>query len=365
MVGEVTYKYTPSPWDENAFHRAGGFTIVFFNYNKAPMIERSVQSVLNQDYPCLELLFMDDASSDGSGEAMERLVRSYRGRHKVLVVRNTANQYITGQWNIASRLASGSWLGMFCADDIAHPDRVSIAAQHILGHPTLRGFSTAAVDIDGHTGEVLPDSHYVPSPYFANGLDSPESLVENFRSNGATSFWHISLFEKPLPRVPLDDDYLHYRCYFQNQGVDGPIFFYNSDVKTIDYTIGVGVTSSSSNEIPGEPGVSRRKHIWIQSVKNQKHLAKLSIETLSCLLREYGNYDKFCVAIRRSLLEKEIRAGNTLSRVLLLPELMRYLCSESTSRKFRFKLVKPFAHDFAMEFFGLHFGATVSTLLHK
>ena len=139
MVGEITYNYTPESWSQERFLALGGFTVVFLNYNKARFIERSVASALNQDFPLLEMFFMDDASTDGSGDTMERLVREYRGRHKVTVVRNEVNQYITGQWNIVAKLATGNWFGMFCGDDESYPNRVSLVAKRIRQYPSLRG----------------------------------------------------------------------------------------------------------------------------------------------------------------------------------------------------------------------------------
>ena len=142
MSGEITYTRTPENWSQAEFLRLGGFTVVFLNYNKAAFIERSVAGALAQDFPLCEMFFTDDASTDGSGDTMEKLVRVYSGRHKVTVVRNTVNRRITGQWNIVSRLATGNWLGMFCGDDVARPDRVTCAARRIAEYPTLKGLCT-------------------------------------------------------------------------------------------------------------------------------------------------------------------------------------------------------------------------------
>jgi len=74
-AANITYTYRPSDWDQERFLALGGFTVVFLNYNKMKFIERSVKSTLEQDFPLLEMFFMDDASKDGSGEEMERLMK--------------------------------------------------------------------------------------------------------------------------------------------------------------------------------------------------------------------------------------------------------------------------------------------------
>lgn len=352
MVGEITYKYQPDGWSQERFLAAGGFTVVFLNYNKKFLIEKSVRSALDQDYQILEMFFMDDASSDDSGDRMEEIVRAYRGRHKVMVVRNDENQYITGQWNIVSKLATGNWLGMFCGDDIAHPDRVSIVAERIRKYPTLRGIATAAVDIDQKTGMPLPDSHYVANPYFAFGTDSWDALEANFRSNGSTSFWHKSLFEDLIPRVPLDDNFLHFKVYVLNHGVNGPIFFYDSSVTTIDYSLGVGVCGG---DFKSDNHASPRQK-WVVDIWRYKNfLAKMTIT-----MKEALRY-----AMTKGIVESElmpfvchwwwcrIRSGDTAKRVLMLVPLLHFLVFGRAQRQRKIQLLRAYAYFFTLEFFGV------------
>ena len=363
MIGELTYSYAPADWDQDRFLALGGFTVVFLNYNKARFVEKSVAGALNQDFPLLEMFFMDDASSDGSGDTMEKLVRQYRGRHKVTVVRNDVNQYITGQWNIVSKLVTGNWLGMFCGDDIAHSDRVSLVAKRIAKYPTLRGISTAAVDIDGATCDILPDSHYVPQPYLAFGTDAWEQLDANFRSNGSTSFWHKSLFFEPLPRVPLDDNYLHFRVFVLNKGVDGPIFFYDSSIKTIDYSLGVGVCGGAIQI--SKTATPRQK--WVGDIKRYKRfLSKLVItmtEALRFAHRKGVSMDDLA-SFRCSLLWARIVSSSTLGRIVMIPNIFYALFLKGIPTKRKCSLVKAWAYFLVFEFFGLE-GASMIRSMKK
>ena len=361
MNGVKTYFYTPEGWSDEAFLSQGGFTVVFLNYNKKRFIEKSVASALNQDYPILEMFFMDDASTDGSGDEMERIVRQYRGRHKVAVVRNGENQGIAGQWNIVSKLATGVWFGMFCGDDVAHPDRVSIVAERIKKYPTLRGISTAAVDIDVDSGLPLPDSHYVPVPYLAKGTDSWESLDANFRSNGSTSFWHKSLFDDPLPKVPLDDNYLHFKLFVLNKGVNAPIFFYDSSVKTIDYSSGVGVCSGG---IVVQKNVSERRK-WMQDIaRYKKFLSKWGVTMQSALMyaKKKGVASTDLAPFQCSLLWSKIRSGNTLSRLMMSPILCREMMLSHMPQNRKMQLAKAFMYHLSFEFLGLQIASFIRHL---
>ena len=51
-------------------------TIVTPCLNAAPFIARTVESVLNQDYPHIEYIVMDGGSSDGTVDAL----KAWRGR---------------------------------------------------------------------------------------------------------------------------------------------------------------------------------------------------------------------------------------------------------------------------------------------
>ena len=354
----ISYSYTPAGWTQEEFLRQGGFTVVFLNYNKARYIEKSVASALSQDYPILEMFFMDDASTDGSGDEMERMVRQYRGRHKVSVVRNSANQGITGQWNIVSKLATGVWFGMFCGDDVAHRDRVSIVAERIKKYPTLRGISTAAVDIDIDTWKALPDSNYVPIPYLANGRDSWESLDANFNSNGSTSFWHKSLLDEPLPKVPLDDNFLHFKLLVMNRGVDGPIFFYDSSVKTIDYSIGAGICGGG---IVVDKSASDR-YRWVQEIVRYKCFLTKYVSTMRVSLGYARNkhVPQSCIApFLCSHWWCKIRAGTTLMRIFMLPALVMTMIFVKVSLGRKASLLKAYLYYLTFEFFGVHFASFI------
>lgn len=362
-VGRVAYSYVPEDWAQEEFLRVGGFVVVFLNYNKRPYIEASVESALNQDFPRLEMFFMDDASTDGSGDVMEDLVRKYHGRHKVTVVRNEVNVYITGQWNVVSKLATGSWLGMFCGDDVAHPDRVSLVAERIRKYPTLRGISTAAVDMDICTGKALPDSHYVPRPYFAKGTDTWESLDANFKCNGSTSFWHKSLFVNPIPRVPLDDNYIHFKIFVLNRGVNAPIYLYDSSIKTIDYSLGVGVCGSGifckSDDSP------RMK--WITEISRYKSLVSKWAATMRRALddaRCMGVAPDDLMPFTCSLWGARIRSAGTGVRLALAFPLIAFVIRSGVPFGRKLSLVKRYCYFLAVEFFGLRVASIIREIGH-
>lgn len=243
MSADVTYSRTPEGWDESVWRSVGAFVAVFLNYNKAKTLRRAVEATLAQDFPALEILFMDDASTDGSAETMEEIVRAYRGPHKVTVVRNASNAGICGQWNLVTRLSEGEWFGMFCGDDVPHGDRVASAAKIVSRYPGLLGLSTSMNTFDAQTGKPCGYAGYPPEVIEMRGDESPAELFARRWASGCTAFWRREVFTKPLPSVPLDDLFLFWRLHMTAAGRPEVVWAYDGNYRTIDYSVGAGLWS--------------------------------------------------------------------------------------------------------------------------
>lgn len=182
---------------------------------------------------------MDDASTDGSGDLMERLVRRYRGRHKVCVVRNAENQNITGQWNLVAGLATGNWFGMFCADDIARENRVSCAARIVQQNPTLKGFCTSGVEFDSRSGVVHGKMcAQTPTKVVPGRIDLRNKIEYDTPVIGATSFWHRDVFVNPIPFSRCDDIELRWILQFLYRDQKSPVWMWCAEIDSIEYAVG-------------------------------------------------------------------------------------------------------------------------------
>lgn len=101
--------------------------------NKAALVGRAVRWALAQTYPC-EILLSDQASTDGTYEAMEKEIAGYTGHHTVTLLRcpiegaygmRACNQHI--QW--LAEQATGEWIFQCSADDYSLPERVKVCMQ--------------------------------------------------------------------------------------------------------------------------------------------------------------------------------------------------------------------------------------------
>lgn len=98
-------------------------TIGIPTYNRAVLVGRAVDSTLAQDYPQLEIVVSDNASTDGTAEACrERAARDPRLRY----VRQPHNIGATRNFEEVLRLASGEYFMWLGDDDWIDPDYVRL-----------------------------------------------------------------------------------------------------------------------------------------------------------------------------------------------------------------------------------------------
>ncbi|CAA9282569.1 MAG: Glycosyltransferase [uncultured Cytophagales bacterium] len=92
-------------------------SVIIPNYNHARFLERRIESVLGQTFTDMEVILLDDCSSDGSAAILEK----YRNHPKVSQVRiNAVNSGSTfKQWQTGFSLARGTYLWIAESDDWA------------------------------------------------------------------------------------------------------------------------------------------------------------------------------------------------------------------------------------------------------
>ncbi|OPY27798.1 MAG: Glycosyltransferase AglE [Methanocella sp. PtaU1.Bin125] len=85
------------------------------SYNHERYIARSIESVLDQTFPDLELIVVDDASRDGSVEIIGRYLRK---DSRVRAVCHESNQGIARTLNEGIELATGQFIAFLASDDV-------------------------------------------------------------------------------------------------------------------------------------------------------------------------------------------------------------------------------------------------------
>lgn len=90
-------------------------TIVMPNYNKSEYIDRAVKSVLTQTYENIELIIVDDASTDNSRAYLQRYVNNGDNIKVIFLAQNHGVSYAR---NIGIMAAKGEYISFLDSDDI-------------------------------------------------------------------------------------------------------------------------------------------------------------------------------------------------------------------------------------------------------
>lgn len=129
-------------------------------FNGARYLDELIQSVLQQDYPYVEHIIIDDGSTDG-GATVEILKRY---PHLRWWSRDNKGQYATQNEGLAA--ARGSIVGVICADDkYVAPSTLSSVVRYWNLHPEFGCIYGRTLRMDSN-GDPLPmDSDYRQKPF--------------------------------------------------------------------------------------------------------------------------------------------------------------------------------------------------------
>lgn len=108
-------------------------SVMVITYNQAHFIRETLDSILSQDYPHLEIVVADDASTDDTPKILEEYAARYPGRVKPIL--NAANLGITGNSNVALFGCTGDLIAVMGGDDLFLPGKVSKQVEAFHSNP--------------------------------------------------------------------------------------------------------------------------------------------------------------------------------------------------------------------------------------
>jgi glycosyltransferase involved in cell wall biosynthesis len=105
-------------------------SVIIPTYNREAYLAAAIDSVLNQTLPGVEVIVVDDGTSDGT----ERLAAAYAGRIDYL---RTANIGYAHARNLGMQRARGDYIAFLDSDDLYYPYKLALQAQILDRHPDL------------------------------------------------------------------------------------------------------------------------------------------------------------------------------------------------------------------------------------
>jgi glycosyltransferase involved in cell wall biosynthesis len=148
-------------------------SVVMPTYNRERLASAAIESILGQTLRDLELLLVDDASSDGSAEALSARARS---DPRVRLLRMRANRGCNAARNQGFRRARGRYVALLDDDDLALPGRLEASVARLEAEPELDVVSCGYrfIDVRGVERPWAP-----PAPFLGASRTEGEKVFEH------------------------------------------------------------------------------------------------------------------------------------------------------------------------------------------
>ncbi|NHI04020.1 hypothetical protein DYY67_1395 [Candidatus Nitrosotalea sp. TS] len=170
-------------------------SVVMPIYNSEKFLAESVESVLQQSYKNIEVIAVDDGSTDNSLE----ILKKHEGKITVI---SQKNKGLAGAINSGIKEMRGKWLKWFSGDDILYPDAVEILVNEARNLPDNIVYSNwDVIDEKGKKLRTFLESNYNDLANF----DFNVRLLDGQQINVNTCLIPFSLLERGCSIENLDD----------------------------------------------------------------------------------------------------------------------------------------------------------------
>jgi hypothetical protein len=193
---------------------------IVVNWNGGAMLQDALASLLAQTWPALEIILVDNASTDGS---VEQAVRAFGDR--LVVVRNARNEGFSRGNNIGFQAAKGEWMFLLNTDAVCDPDAIEALMRFAADKPDVGQLACRVVRADqpnffDSVGLLLyPDGVSRPRGWEEKDLGQYDQAEEVLAPHGCA----CALRKVMLDRIGgFDEDFF---CYLEDMdlGVRGQL----------------------------------------------------------------------------------------------------------------------------------------------
>jgi glycosyltransferase involved in cell wall biosynthesis len=213
---------------DNSFPRV---SVIMPVYNSEKYLCEAVESILAQTLRDLEIIAIDDGSTDSS---LSILKRYHQQDKRTVILTHSKNQGIVSALNRGLKMGRGKYIARMDADDISLPERLEKQVEFLESHPQVGILGTDALFMDTQGREI------------ARMVKARDDLSIRWMSLFSTPFFHPTVMIRRsvlieynlnyLPGVQSAEDYdLWLRLLEHTQGanLDWPYLRYRISTESI------------------------------------------------------------------------------------------------------------------------------------
>ena len=293
-------------------------------YNRAHIVQRTLDSVVAQTYRPLEVVVVDNNSTDDSAEVLQRYAAAHEAADLHFVVAGESHRTAGAARNRGFEAASGDWAIFFDSDDEMAPNLVERYARLIEKHHGELDIISAKSRL------VMPDGSTQVHPFFKHDLFAVQILHSQLATQryavrsaffAATDGWNINL--------PCWNDW--------ELGLR--LLLARPRVKFMGGAIGININHSGADSITGTEFYSRRgkwehvidlmeNNVRCSTLRNKRRYYRLLNYRRMVLAAQYereGHSDAARELCSSSYHNLHASYGNTLEWRMVISPALKYL----------------------------------------
>jgi glycosyltransferase involved in cell wall biosynthesis len=166
-------------------------------HNRAQLLEIALQSIADQEYGAIEVIVVDDASTDDTAAIVERVSRMLDERSVGLKYEHLdTNAGPAAARNLGVAMATGSFVGFLDSDDKWRPRFLTATVALLTTHSQCAVAFTGAVRIDQDDDVLGPLDHHLPAEPMEGVLHAPfEPMVRHMPFRTSCTLLRRTVFD--------------------------------------------------------------------------------------------------------------------------------------------------------------------------
>ena len=145
-------------------------------YNCEKYVEKAVTSIIEQSYSNLEILVIDDGSTDNTGSILQELAQK---DSRIRYIKNETNLKLIKTLNKGIDLCRGKYIARMDADDISLPTRIVKQVNFLEKHPDIGivGTYTKNFGANNRTWKMKTRDKFIRAHLFFNTCFAHPSVM--------------------------------------------------------------------------------------------------------------------------------------------------------------------------------------------
>jgi glycosyltransferase involved in cell wall biosynthesis len=203
-------------------------SIIIPVHNSQKFLAESIESILHQTYKNIEIITIDDGSTDDSLQILKKFA------NKITII-SQENKGLAGALNAGIQNMTGKWIKLLSSDDVLYPDAIEILVNEIKKLPenTIVYSNWDMIDEHGRKLRTFYESNYNHLKIF----DYNVRLLDGQQININTAMIASSLFEQECKFEQLEDPVAIDYDFFLRAGILFDIKFHLVSKPLIQYRI--------------------------------------------------------------------------------------------------------------------------------